>query len=149
MIRMKPTRMQGKNGQRLYQKHQLTPVLKALKRRGIGAIDRRTSLAKATTKLRSELVADLGGEQDLSVQQGRIVDEFVKRFVMLESIDAWIFRQPSLLNKRTRSLYPIVVQRQTIADGMVRCLDRLGLERKAKRIPTLQDYLSQKGSHQT
>jgi hypothetical protein len=133
---------------RSYQKHQLTPLIKAFKNRRMGALDRRTSLAKATAKLRSELVGDCGGTEALSVQQDKIVDEFIKRFVMLESIDAWIFTQPSLINRRTRALYPIIVQRQTIADGMIRCLDRLGLERKAKQIPSLQDYLSQNGGNQ-
>jgi hypothetical protein len=145
---MKPMVKQGVSPVRSYQKHQLTPLLKVLKQRGMGAIDQRTSLAKATAKLRSELVRDCGGEEALSVQQHKIVDEFIKRSVLLESIDAWIFTQPTVINKRTRSLYPIVVQRQTIADGMVRCLDRLDLERKAKQIPSLQDYVSQKGGNQ-
>lgn len=89
-----------------YQKHRLTPVLKAVKKRGLSAIDQRSSLAKATAKLRSELVTDLGGEENLSVQQHKLVDEFLKRFVMLESIDEWIFTQPALMNKRTKSLIP-------------------------------------------
>jgi hypothetical protein len=131
-----------------YQAHQLTPLLKAVKRNGLGALDQRSSLAKATGKLRSELVTDLGGEESLSVQQLKIVDEFLKRFVMLESIDAWIFRQPALMNKRTKSLFPIMIQRMTIGDGMLRCLRELGLERKAKQIPTVQDYINQAGSSQ-
>ncbi len=133
---------------RNYQKHQFTPLIKGLKKNGLGAIDQRSALAKEIGKHRSELVADLGGEENLSVQQHKIVDEYLKRYVMLETIDGWIFTQPSLLNKRTRSLYPIVLQRQTIADGMIRCLERLGLQRKAKKIPSIQDYIKQSGSNQ-
>jgi hypothetical protein len=77
-----------------------------------------------------------------------VVDEFIKRFVMLESIDAWLFTQPQLLNKNRKTLYPIVIQRMTIGDGMLRCLRELGLERKAKQIPDIQDYLKQNGSNQ-
>jgi len=143
---MKRTRQQQGKAPRSYQKHQLTPLLKTLKQGGLGAIDQRSALARETAKLRSEIIRDLGGEENLSAQQLAVVKEFTKRSVMVESIDAWIFTQPSLLNKRTRSLYPIVVQRQVIADGMIRCLERLGLERRAKQIPSLQDYLSQKGT---
>jgi hypothetical protein len=145
---MKPKQKKAKPPVRGYQKHQLTPILKAVKRKGLSAIDQRSSLAKATGKLRSELVADLGGEENLSVQKHKIVDEFLKRFVMLESIDAWIFRQPALMNKRSKALYPIVIQRMTIGDGMLRCLRELGLERKAKQVPSIEDYLNQNGSNQ-
>ena len=138
--------MKAKSAGRSYQEHQITPPIKALKNRRMGALDKRTSLAKATAKLRSELVGDCGGAEALSVQQHKIVDEPIKRFLMLESTGAWIFTQPSLIKRRTRALPRIIVQRQTIANKTVRYLDRLGLERKGKQIPTLQDYINEKGS---
>lgn len=143
---MKPKTKKVMPPVRGYQKHQLTPILKAVKRKGLGAIDQRSSLAKATGKVRLELISDLGGAENLSVQQHKLVDEFIKRFVMLESIDAWIFTQPALMNKNRKTLYPIVIQRMTIGDGMVRCLRELGLEKKAKAV-SLADYLNnQSGS---
>ena len=148
---MKPKRKpikRQRTAQGRYQSHNLTPVLKGIKRKGLGAIDQRSSLAKETKKLRSELVTDLGGEESLSIQQHKILDEFIKRFVMLESIDAWLFKQDSLINKRSKLLWPIVLQRSGIADGMVRVLRELGLERKAKQIPDLQTYINQAGSAQ-
>jgi hypothetical protein len=143
----KPTKSASKP-KRGYQKHNLTPALQVIKQHGLGAIDKRSQLAKATGKLRSELVADLGGQENLSSQQTKLIDEFIVRHLMVESIDGWLFSQPAILNKRSKSLFPIVLQRMTIADGMIRCLEKLGLERKAKQVPSIQDYINQAGGNQ-
>jgi hypothetical protein len=144
----KPTKSASKP-KRGYSKHGLTPALKAIKRKGLSAIDQRSRLAKATSKLRSELVSDLGGQENLSSQQTKLIDEFIVRHLMVESIDCWLFQQPSLIDRRHRALWPMVLQRMTIADGLVRVLKELGLERKAKAIPDLQSYLNnQSGSQQ-
>lgn len=72
------------------QKHQLMPLIKDFENRRMGVLDKLASLAIATAKLRAELVGDCGRAEALSVQQHEIVYEFIKRFVILESIDAWI-----------------------------------------------------------
>ena len=51
---------------------------------------------------------------------------------MLDSIDAWLLTQRSLINARKRSLLPAVRERQQLADGLARYLGQLGLERKIK-----------------
>lgn len=112
-----------------------------MKHKGIRAIDQRSQLALWIKKQRRELFADLGGEESLSSQQRKLVEDVIKRLVMIETLDNWIFRQPSIINGRTRSLHPLVLQRMSIADGMVRCLEKLGLEKKAKAI-SLADYLN-------
>ena len=60
---------------------------------------------------------------------------------MLDSIDACLLTQPSLINARLRTLIPLVLQRQTLADGLARYLSQLGLERRRK-VKTLQDLLT-------
>jgi hypothetical protein len=52
--------------------------------------------------------------------------------------------QPSLVNHRRRSLLPVVRERTALADSLARLLGQLGLERKAKAIPALADYLKSK-----
>lgn len=47
---------------------------------------------------------------------------------MLDRIDAWLLSIPSLVNKRRRSAIPIVIERQQIAQALVRYLDELGLK---------------------
>jgi hypothetical protein len=53
----------------------------------------------------------------------------------------WLLTQETLVNKRKRSLYPIVLQRQTLADGLARYLTQLGLARRHK-IKTVTDLLN-------
>jgi hypothetical protein len=67
----------------------------------------------------------------------------VKSKLLLDSIDVWLLTQESLVNKRKRSLIPVVIQRQALADGLARYMAQLGLERRQKEV-NLQDYIQQK-----
>jgi hypothetical protein len=78
-------------------------------------------------KCRGELVADLGGEDVISTQQSAIIDLAVKSKLILDSIDAWLLTQKMLINKRNRMLFPIVLQRQQLADGLARYRRSSGL----------------------
>jgi hypothetical protein len=66
------------------------------------------------------------------MQQNALVDLTVKSKLLLDSIDAWLLTQPTLTNKRKRALWPVILQRQTLADGFARYLSQLGLERRIK-----------------
>jgi len=114
--------------------HGLTTLKQAVKGLGGRVIDRRTTLGKALSQWRSSLVSDLGGKDAISTQQEALVDLAVKSKLILDSIDAWILTQPSLINARKRSVLPVVMQRQTLADGLARYLQTLGLERRTKKI---------------
>jgi hypothetical protein len=61
---------------------------------------------------------------------------------MLDSIDAWLLKQPSLVNARKKSLLPVVRERQQLAESLARYVGQLGLERRMKPTPSLQDYLA-------
>ena len=124
------------------QKHGLTTMKQAIKGLGGRVIDKRTTLGKALAKWRSDLIQDLGGRESISTQQEALVDLAVKSKLLLDSIDAWLLTQPSLVNARKRSLLPAVRERQQLADGLARYLTQLGLERKAKTVPPLDEYLA-------
>ena len=132
-------------GARKGSKHALTHGLNTLKHaiNGVGnrVIDRRTVTGKALAKWRADLVQDLGGDDSISTQQSAIIDLAVKSKLLLDSIDVWLLTQPSLINVRKRTLLPVVVQRQQLADGLVRYLQTLGLKRVAKPTQTLDDYV--------
>ena len=49
-----------------------------------------------------------------SAQQLAIVDLAGKQKILLDSIDTWLFTQPSLVNSRKRSVIPVVLQRQAL-----------------------------------
>ncbi len=125
-------------------KHGLTIMKEAFKQLGARALDNRTSVALALKRWRAEIITSLGGEENVSAQRKTILDFAVRTKLMLDSVDAWLLTQGSLVNKRNRCLYPVVLQRQQLADALARYLTQIGLEKQAKRVPTLQDYLAQK-----
>ena len=117
-------------GNRRAETHGLTTLRDAATRLGSRAIDGRSSLSYALKKWRRELVEDLGDDDNISTQQSALIDLAVKSKLLIDSVDAWLLAQPSLVNKRKKALLPVVLQRQTLADGFARYLSQLGLERK-------------------
>lgn len=112
--------------------HGLATLKGAVNRLGSRVIDRRTSLGKALSRWRTDLIRDLGGAEAVSTQQAALIDLAVKSKLLLDSIDSWLLRQPSLINLRKRSLLPVVRERQALADGLARYLLALGLERRIR-----------------
>src|SRR5438093_9694323 len=45
--------------------------------------------------------------------------------LLLDHVDAWLFQQRSLVNARAKTLLPILVQRQALADDLTRLRDKL------------------------
>jgi hypothetical protein len=104
-------------------------------------IDKRTTLGRALARWRADLVNDLGGPAAVSVQQQAIVDLCVREKLMVDSLDTWIVQQPTLINKRSRSVLPVVRERTQIADALARHLASLGLERRKPPAEDLATYL--------
>jgi hypothetical protein len=132
---------------RQHQQHGLNTLRNAvneLAKRGQSPIDEATETGQALVQWRNELVQDLGGEEALSTQQRYIVDLVTRLRLMLDSIDAWLLDQPTLVNKQRRQLYPAVRERTGLADSMVRNLELLGLKRQSRQVG-LADYLKRGG----
>jgi hypothetical protein len=125
-----------------YSRTGLNALKARLTLRGMSAIDRRSAPARATLAFRSELVAALGGEADLSPQKRRLTDMTARAALLLDHVDAWLFQQRSLVNARAKTLLPVLVQRQALADHLARLLDKLGLER-ARPPLSLTDAIEQ------
>jgi len=51
--------------------------------------------------------------------------------------------QPTLISKSKRSLFPVVQQRQSIADGLAKYMSMLGLQRRSKPV-SLDAYIERK-----
>lgn len=132
----------AKKSKREYRKHGFTTMKRAVRRMGARVIDKRTSLGKALLRWKAQLVTDLGGAEAISVQEHALIDLCVKSKLMLDSIDNWLLVQPSLINMRRKCLLPVVRERQALADGLSRYLGQLGLERRAKPVLSLMNYLS-------
>ena len=127
---------------RPYSKHGLTTLRHTVEALGGRLLDGRTTLAKQLAAFKADLVRDLGG--DVSTQQLAVIDLAVRTRLLLDSIDAWLLVQPSLVNQRKRALLPVVRERQSLADALARYLGQLGLDRKAKPVPDLATYLAER-----
>jgi hypothetical protein len=94
---------------------------------------------------RAAIVADLGGEDQITAMQRAVVDVATRTYLLLESVDRFLLEQSSLVNKSRRQVYPVVLQRQQLADALARYMNQLGLERRAREVPALGEYLASKG----
>jgi len=92
---------------------------------GLRAIDCRTAAAREHLALRRELASACGGEANLTPQQRKLIDLTARASLLLDSVDNWLFQQRSLVNARAKTLLPILVQRQALAEHLTRLLDKL------------------------
>ena len=104
-------------------------------------LDGRSAIAVAVRQFKTDLTADLGG--DLSRAQQAILEDAAQAWVIRQVLDDYIVRQPSLVTKK-RALLPVVRERMQVAEHLAKQLERLGLERRAKPVPDLGDYLKAK-----
>ena len=112
--------------------------------RGLRDIDMRTSAARALSSWRRQLLADLGGEEHVSAAQAALVEMATRTRLLIDSADAWLLAQDSIVLKRRGTLLPAVRERQSLVDSLGRLLSALGLERKARPGPDLEAYIAQK-----
>ncbi|OFW06337.1 MAG: hypothetical protein A3G20_03490 [Acidobacteria bacterium RIFCSPLOWO2_12_FULL_59_11] len=134
----------SKKAKRGYQKHGMYALKRAICGLDAGKLDRRYKVFRALSEWRSELIQDLGGEENLSTQQTAVVDLAARSKLLLDSVDAWLLQQPSLINTRKKSVLPVLRERQQLVDSLSRILGQLGLERKPKPVPALAQYLEEK-----
>ena len=99
-------------------------------------------MGRAVKEWRDTLANDLGGESSLSAQQRLVLDMVTMDKMLIDSIEGWLLSQPSIVNRRKKAAYPILLQLAQLKDSMTRRLSLLGLERRAKPTKTLQDLLS-------
>ncbi len=137
------SRPKQRGRQPMHGHHQLKRLVSEVAARGLKVIDRRYAIGKEGQRWRNGLIASLGGADVVSDQALTIIDAAEVTRLMLRHIDSWIAMQPSIINKKRRSLHPIVMQRQGLADSLVRSMIALGLERRARDVPTLSDVVRQ------
>ncbi len=94
----------------------------------------------------TDIIHDLGGADNISAMQRSIVELATKTHLLLASVDKYLLAQDSLVNKRRRQLFPIVGQRQQLADALARYMSTLGLEKRSKTVATIGEYIEEKAS---
>jgi len=63
---------------------------------------------------------------------------------ILDSVDAWLLSQPTLINKRTRAVLPAVRDRNALVSTLRGLLTDLGLRRRVREAPDVTSYLATK-----
>ena len=132
-----------KKAKRTYSTSGLYALKRAIRGLDMGKVDRRYRVFRVLAEWRESLLLDLGGQENLSTQQVAIVDLAAKSKLLLDSLDAWRLEQPSLINARKKSVLPVLRERQQLVDSLARILGQLGLERRAKPVPTLAQYVGE------
>ena len=131
---------------RTYSKSGLNTLKRRLKVRGMAGIDKRCRSYRLLTRGKDALVADLGGEDNLSAQEKVLVDGVIRTQLLLDAVDGFLIEQASIVNKVRRSVWPVVRERIQLQDSLLRLLLALGLERRQREVPTLTDYLRQRAA---
>jgi len=136
----------SRSRRRRYDKHGLSKLRRSVTNLTTRRLDGRSALAVAVRRWKEDVRRDLGG--DLTRAQESVLELAAQAWVIVSSLDDWIARQPSLVNARKKTLLPVVAQRMQIAEGLARHLERLGLERQAKPVETLENYLARKAEEE-
>jgi len=127
---------------REYHQHGLSALQNALARveEGEDWTEAHGPVGEALRAWRTDLIDALGGDDVVSPQERALVELATRTHLMVESVDRFILGMPSLVNKSKRSIFAVVRERQALADALARYLSLLGLERRAKPAPTLDDW---------
>jgi hypothetical protein len=123
-----------RRGARGRQHHGLTTLKRAIAQLGARpldqALDPQSPIGRALAEWRRELTADLGGAESITAAQGALIELALRTRLILDTVDAFILTMESPVNRRLRSVFPVILQRQTLANGLARFLEALGLERR-------------------
>lgn len=127
-------------------KHGHHALKRAVSTLGSRTIDRRTAVGRALAAWRADLLADLGGIEAISTQERALVEEAVKTKLLLDSVDAWLLSQATLINKRSRGVVPAVRDRNVLVATLRTLLNDLGLRRRTEEVLDLGAYLATRAS---
>ena len=124
-------------------------------RRGRSLIDRRSTAGRNAFAMRQELIADLGGTEELSTAKLALIEMIARDTYFLDEIDRRIFRAIYKASATERQLerlgktkHPKLIAtlygyRQSAANNLARNLLALGLEKAPPRQKTLEEILDE------
>jgi hypothetical protein len=108
---------------------------------GMAALDGRSKAMRSVSAWKESLLVDLGGAANVSTQKMVLVDLAARTKLFVDHVDSWLVQQESLVNKRKRSILPILRERMALADSLTRLMCQLGLERQARPVKPLHEFI--------
>lgn len=92
----------------------------------------------------SQLAADLGGPEALSLAQRTMIDLAGRQMLLIDAVDAYVFNAGIVINRGKRSVMPVIRERASLVEGLRSILKDLGLERQSRNVPDLHAYMAGK-----
>lgn len=102
-------------------------------RRGMAAIDGRSTEGRAALQWRNEVLRALGGQKRLSPQRSMLLDTLTLRVYRWLLISGWITagkKAERILDRRRKRTWPIVAELDTLEAGIYRDLEKVGWDRR-------------------
>jgi hypothetical protein len=128
----------GTPRRRQYRRSGAYAVRQAISAKGLAGID--TELARELGTVRDAYAADLGGE--LTTGQATLLEALLGQLAILRAIDTALGERPDwIVNRRRRELSRLAKDRAGVAGRVKDICAALGLERRAREVPTLTEYL--------
>jgi hypothetical protein len=100
----------------------------------------------AMTSVRESLLADLGGEEHVSTARKILVDLAAGAAVRCMRVNAYLAGLNCLVDRRHRREWPVVEHARRAEAHLQGLLRDIGLDRKAKPVETLEQYLAKKAA---
>jgi hypothetical protein len=115
----------------------------------IDKFDKRTLAGKHFLNRREQTYIDAGGKESLSQNQLTIVDHKMAIDTLIDSGLAWILQyEAGPVNRRNGKYRPIVQEIQRLVETSTKLAQALGLTRKEKPVPSIQDWMNSKESEE-
>src|SRR5262245_19823128 len=90
-----------------------------------------------------ELLKHCGGEQHVSAVTRRIIERVCFTEYQLDCLDLYLVQLgPRIINRRKRTLIPIVRERDALVGTLTKLYDQIGLDPRRPPAPTLAEYVA-------
>lgn len=122
-------------------RHGLSALRRRLKGAGLKRNDGRSALERIKADWKAEIREARG---ELSPQEEVLLEAASTTWLLLNSVDAWLLEQRSLVNRRKRELLPVVQQRAGLVRNLRELLGDVGLKRVPKPSPRLADHVAER-----
>jgi hypothetical protein len=97
-------------------------------------------LQAAADELRSQFIVDKGGIEGISTAERLMIDLAVEAALKHQRVSAFLGTLPSLVDKRRKRVWQVVLDAARLSDRLQSLLKDLGLERRPAPIETLEQY---------
>jgi hypothetical protein len=122
---------------------QLTRILRTLP---IDAIDNRSVAGVAIRRIRDDLVAQLGGAENISAAERILIEQAAKKWLLVESIGNYLLGLQQVTRTTTDKngsqdthVLSLVIQHDRLQATLAMLLDKIGIQNRARVVPTIRE----------